>query len=119
MPIIQITPEEELKVFWELKEAGPITRFYPGDILIVQKAHLKVLDDARVKYTIKDRYAIRQSPIEGGKFAAFQQELAQQFNGVTEFIAPLRNPYFPESSQSSPRYSPPACLAKRSLKFRR
>jgi hypothetical protein len=67
MPIIQITPEEELKVFWELREAGPITAFYPGDILIVQKAHLKVLDDAGVKYTLKDRNAIRQSHIEWEK----------------------------------------------------
>jgi len=67
MPIIQIAPEEELKVFWELREAGPITAFYPGDILIVQKAHLKVLDDAGVKYTLKDRDAIRQSHIEWEK----------------------------------------------------
>jgi len=29
------------------------------------------------------------SPIEEGKFAAFRQELAQQFNGVTEFTNPL------------------------------
>ena len=67
MPIIHITPEEELKVFWELKEAGPITAFYPEDILIVQKAHLKVLDDAGVKYTLKDRDAIRQSRLEWKK----------------------------------------------------
>lgn len=63
VPIIQITPQEELKVFWELKEAGPMTRFYPGDILIVQKAHLKVLDDAGVQYIKKERDAIRQSHI--------------------------------------------------------
>jgi len=67
MPIIHITPEEELKVFRELMEAGPITVLYPGDILIVQKAHLKVFDDAGVQYTKKDSDAIRQSRLEWEK----------------------------------------------------
>ncbi|MBI1928676.1 hypothetical protein HYR99_31085 [Candidatus Poribacteria bacterium] len=67
MPIIQITPEEEAKVFWELRKAGPITVFYPGDIFIVQEPHLKVLDDAGVQYTKKDRDAIRQSRLEWEK----------------------------------------------------
>jgi hypothetical protein len=67
MPIIQIKPEEEAKVFYALMEAGPITALYPGDILIVQKAHLKVLNDAGVKYTLKDHDAIRQSHIEWEK----------------------------------------------------
>ncbi len=67
MPIIQITPEEELKVFDELIEAGPVTVLYPGDILIVQKTHLKVLDDAGVQYAKKDRDAIRQSRLEWEK----------------------------------------------------
>jgi hypothetical protein len=67
MPIIQITPEEEDKVFFELREAGPITVFYPGDLFIVQDAHLKILDDAHAKYTKKDRDALRQSHLEWEK----------------------------------------------------
>ena len=67
MPIIHITREEELKVFDELVETGPVTVLYPGDILIVQKAHLKVLDDVGVQYTKKDRDAIRQSHLEWEK----------------------------------------------------
>lgn len=68
MPIIHITREEELKVFRKLMEAAPVTVFYPGDILIVQEAHLKILDDAGVQYTKKDRDAIRQSRLEWEKY---------------------------------------------------
>jgi hypothetical protein len=63
MPIIQLTTDEELKVYDKLRKAGPITAFYPGDILIVQEPHLKVLDNAGVQYAKKDRDAIRQSHI--------------------------------------------------------
>jgi len=68
MPIIHITREEELKVFSKLREAAPVTVFYPGDILIVQEVHLKILDDAGVQYTKKDRDAIRQSRLEWEKY---------------------------------------------------
>ena len=67
MPVIHITPEEELKVFRKLSKAGPITYLYPGDILIVQETHLKVLDDAGVHYTKKGQDAIRQSHLEWKK----------------------------------------------------
>ena len=68
MPVIHISREEELKVFDKLAKAGPITYFYPGDILIVQEAHLKVLDDAGVHYTKKGQDAIRQSHLERKKY---------------------------------------------------
>ena len=68
MPIIHITPEEELKVFRKLMKAAPVTVFYPGDILIVQEVHLNILDDAGVQYTKKDRDAIRQSRLEWEKY---------------------------------------------------
>jgi hypothetical protein len=67
MPVIHITRKEELKVFRELRKAGPITTLYPGDILIVQEAHLKVLDGAGVHYTKKGQDAIRQSHLEWKK----------------------------------------------------
>jgi len=67
VPIIQLKLEDELKVFDELVEAGPVTVLYPGDIFIVQEAHLKVLDDAGAQYVKKDRDAIRQSRLEWEK----------------------------------------------------
>jgi len=68
MPVIHITPEEELKVSRKLTKAGPITILYPGDIFIVQEVHLKVLDDAGVHYTKKGQDAIRQSHLEWKKY---------------------------------------------------
>ena len=67
MPIIQLKLEEELKVYDELRKAGPVTVFYPGDLFIVQEAHLKVLDNAGVQYVKKDRDALRQSHLEWEK----------------------------------------------------
>ncbi len=67
MPIIQLKLEEELKVYDELRKAGPVTVFYPGDLFIVQEAHLKVLDNAGIQYVKKDRDALRQSHLEWEK----------------------------------------------------
>ena len=67
MPIIQLKLEEELKVYDELRKAGPVIVFYPSDIFIVQEAHLKVLDDASIQYVKKDRDALRQSHLEWEK----------------------------------------------------
>lgn len=58
MPLIYLKREEREKVFFEILEAGPVTRL-PNDLYIVSSAHIKLLDERGVLYKLKDLRKVR------------------------------------------------------------
>ena len=53
MPVIELPWEEEEKVFDEILDFGAIGRL-PGNLMVVNKAHLQFLDQQGIRYTLKD-----------------------------------------------------------------
>ncbi len=53
MPLIELTWEEEEKVFDEIMEFGPVT-YLPENLAVVNKAHLRFLVERGIRYKLKD-----------------------------------------------------------------
>lgn len=53
MPLIELPWEEEEKVFDEIMEFGPVTHL-PGRLAVVNKAHLRFLDERGIRYKLKE-----------------------------------------------------------------
>ncbi|MCS6860562.1 MAG: hypothetical protein NZT92_09625 [Abditibacteriales bacterium] len=58
MPTIHLKREELEKVFWDLLDVGPYTRL-PNYIFILSPAHIRLLDEKGIKYTVKDLRKLR------------------------------------------------------------
>ncbi|MCS6860563.1 MAG: hypothetical protein NZT92_09630 [Abditibacteriales bacterium] len=58
MPWVHLKWEEHKKVFWELIEVGPVT-ILPNRIFILSPAHIRLLNERGVKYTVKDPRKVR------------------------------------------------------------
>ena len=53
MPIIELSEDDYDKVIDDILEFGPITHL-PDDLVVVNKAHLRFLDEQGIRYKLKD-----------------------------------------------------------------